>query len=89
MPSRDASVAAIFDHFDALSDPRLERNKLHLLHEMVVIALCAAICGADGWADVERFGKTRQKGQALLALPPGLLAFLSMPQMLLTKHVPT
>lgn len=59
MPSRVASVAAIFDHFDALTDPRLERNKLHLLHEMVVIALCGAICGADGWADMERFGNTK------------------------------
>ena len=53
------SVAAIFDHFETLTDPRIDRNKRHLLHEMVVIALCAAICGAEGWADVERFGKTK------------------------------
>jgi predicted transposase YbfD/YdcC len=53
------SVAAIFGHFDTLTDPRIERNKHHLLHEMVVIALCAAICGAEGWADVERFGNTK------------------------------
>jgi hypothetical protein len=31
--------------------------KRHLLIDMVVIGLCAAICGAEGWADVERFGK--------------------------------
>jgi uncharacterized membrane protein len=49
-----AAVAAIFDHFESLSFPRIERNKLHSLHEMVVVALCAAICGAEGWADVER-----------------------------------
>lgn len=52
-------VAAIFTHFENLTDPRIDRNKFHLLYEMVVIALCAAICGADGWADVERFGKTK------------------------------
>jgi len=55
------SVAAIFDHFDNLTDPRIQRNKKHLLHEMVVVALCAAICGAEGWADVERFGNTKLK----------------------------
>lgn len=53
------SVAAIFEHFDTLTDPRIERNKHHLLHEMVVVALCGAICGAEGWADVERFGDTK------------------------------
>jgi predicted transposase YbfD/YdcC len=53
------SVAAIFDHFEKLTDPRIDRRKQHLLHEMVVVALCGAICGADGWADVERFGKTK------------------------------
>lgn len=53
------SVAAIFEHFDSLTDPRLDRNKHHLLHEMVVVALCAAICGAEGWVDVERFGNTK------------------------------
>ena len=55
------SVAAIFDGFNTLNDPRMDRNKLHLLHEMVVVALCAAICGAEGWADVERFGNTKLK----------------------------
>ena len=53
------SVTAIFDHFDTLTDPRIDRRKQHLLHEMVVVALCGAICGAGGWADVERFGKTK------------------------------
>lgn len=53
------SASAIFDHFELLTDPRLERNKLHSLQEMVVVALCAAICGAEGWADVERFGNMK------------------------------
>lgn len=53
------AVAAIFDHFETVTDPRIDRNKHHLLHEMIVVALCGAICGADGWADVERFGNTK------------------------------
>ena len=55
------SVAAIFEHFETLTDPRIDRNKHHMLHEMVVVALCGAICGADSWADVERFGNTKLK----------------------------
>ena len=53
------STAAIFEHFNPLTDPRIDRHKIHSLHEMVVVALCAAICGADSWADVERFGNTK------------------------------
>ena len=46
----------ILTHFEDLEDPRVERTKLHHLSDMVAIALCGAICGADTWADVERFG---------------------------------
>lgn len=52
-------VVAIRERFAKLTDPRIERTKRHLLSDMVVIALCAAICGANSWADVERFGKTK------------------------------
>ena len=47
---------AFFSHFEDLADPRMERTKLHVLTDMIFIALCAAICGAEDWADVERFG---------------------------------
>jgi hypothetical protein len=40
---------------------------------MVVIAICAAICGADGWADVQRFGKAKRVWFArFLELPYGV-----------------
>lgn len=52
-------VVAIRETFANLPDPRVERTKLHLLSDMVVIALCAAICGANSWADVERFGEAK------------------------------
>jgi hypothetical protein len=50
---------AIFTHFRDVSDPRLDRKKLHSLFEMIVVALCGTICGAQGWADIERFGNSR------------------------------
>jgi len=49
----------IFSHFEDLTDPRVERTKRHRLGDMVAIALCATICGADSWADVERFGNAK------------------------------
>lgn len=49
----------ILTHFEALTDPRVERTKRHRLSDLVAIALCAAICGADSWADVERFGNEK------------------------------
>jgi predicted transposase YbfD/YdcC len=49
----------IFSHFEDLTDPRIERTKRHRLSDMVAIALCATICGADSWADVERFGNAK------------------------------
>ena len=67
------SVAAIFDHFDSLTDPRIQRNKKHLLHEMVVVALCATISGSDSWVDVENFGNSKLKWfQRFLDLENGI-----------------
>jgi len=51
----------VFTHFENLTDPRVERTRRHALPEMMAIALCAAICGAEGWADVERFGNAKRE----------------------------
>ena len=60
MSTAAAARPSILSHFEDLSDPRMDRTKLHRLSDMVAIALCAAICGAEGWADVERFGKMKK-----------------------------
>jgi predicted transposase YbfD/YdcC len=69
----DVTVAAGFlRFFGDLPDPR-GRNKIHQLDDMIVIAVMAVICGADSWAEVELFGKTKQKWLAtFLALPDGV-----------------
>lgn len=54
-----STTPEVFTHFDALTDPRMDRTKLHQLSDMTAIALCATLCGADSWADVERFGKEK------------------------------
>ena len=52
-------LPSIDRHFGDLIDPRIDRTKLHKLQDILVIAICAIIAGADNWEDVEEFGKTR------------------------------
>jgi predicted transposase YbfD/YdcC len=54
-------TASIVDHFASLPDPRLDRRKRHKLSDIFFITLCAVICGADDWASIELFGKSKQK----------------------------
>jgi predicted transposase YbfD/YdcC len=66
-------VVAILARFENLTDPRIERSKRHLLIDMVTIGLCAAICGADSWVDVEKFGHAKRDWFArFLELPDGI-----------------
>jgi predicted transposase YbfD/YdcC len=51
----------IADHFDLIEDPRIERTKLHDLNDIITIAICAVICGADTWTEIEEYGKAKQK----------------------------
>jgi predicted transposase YbfD/YdcC len=45
--------------FENLTDPRLERTRRHALLDIVILAVCATLGNADGWADIERFGKAK------------------------------
>ena len=55
-----APVAALSVHFADLEDPRVERTKEHPLINIVTIAICSVICGANGWVDMEVFGNAKQ-----------------------------
>ncbi len=64
---------SIRDHFAALPDPRIERTKRHQLLDILTIALCAVIGGADSWVEVEEFGKAKRTWLAqFLVLPHGI-----------------
>ena len=64
---------AIGQYFATVDDPRVERTKDHALLDSIILTLCAVMCGADGWVDVEEFGKTKQNWLAtFLALPNGI-----------------
>lgn len=46
--------------FGRIEDPRLDRQKKHKLLDIIGIAVCAAIAGADSWTDVQAFGKSKE-----------------------------
>ncbi len=67
---RETSIGA---HFAPLTDPRADRGQDHLLVDVVTIALCAVLCGADGWVGVETFGRAKEAWlRTFLALPGGI-----------------
>lgn len=49
----------VYKNFVDVTDPRADRGYNHDLLEMIFVALTATICGANGWADVERFAKAK------------------------------
>lgn len=51
---------SIEECFEELSDPRVEGRCEHQLLDMIMIAVCAVICGADSWVGVETFGKAKE-----------------------------
>ena len=67
------SSISIVEHFSDVTDPRSDQGKRHPLLSVIVIALCAVICGADGWTEIEEFGKNRQEWlESFLDLPHGI-----------------
>ena len=47
------------DQFSTIDDPRSSRNQLYTLSEILLVTLLAVICGAEGWQDVENYGKAK------------------------------
>ena len=47
------------DAFSAIEDPRSTRNQLYTVSEILLLTLCAVLCGADGWQDIEDYGKAK------------------------------
>ena len=63
----------LIEHFQDLEDPRWDRYKLHKFNDILFITICASICGADGWEDIELFAIAKEDWLAQhLDLPHGL-----------------
>jgi len=43
------------------------------LPDILVIAVCTVICGAEGWTEIEEFGRAKEEWlKKFLALPQGI-----------------
>ncbi len=63
----------IMDYFSSLPDPRIDRAKRHSLMDILVIALCASICGVESFVDMELFGEAKHDWfSTFLELPGGI-----------------
>jgi len=60
-------------HFTKLKDPRRRHRRLHLLPDIIVVALCAVVAGAQDWQEIETFGRERRAWlKRFLKLPNGI-----------------
>jgi len=63
----------IADHFFDLEESRIERTKHHQLIDIITLSICAVICGADTWVDIESYGRAKYEWlNKVLELPNGI-----------------
>jgi predicted transposase YbfD/YdcC len=60
-------------YFSELRDPRVERNREHLLEEILLIAIAAVLSGAESWNDIADYGEAKREWlKTFLTLPSGI-----------------
>jgi len=66
-------LASIATHFGHLTDPRVERTRDHQLLDILTIAICAMLCGAERPTGMVTFGKAKEDWlRTILPLPNGI-----------------
>jgi predicted transposase YbfD/YdcC len=70
---KNVSQLSLLKQFQGLDDPRIDRTKRHLLTDIISLAICAVIAGADGWEEIEDFGHDKFDWlKKYLRLPNGI-----------------
>src|ERR1700722_1974227 len=61
-------------HFEVLEDPREDQHKIHpKFHDILIVAILATICGADGWTEICEFAEAKIDWlKTFLKLPNGI-----------------
>ena len=69
----ESSGISLIEHLKKVLDPRVERGRRHKLMDLLVIALCATLGGADDWVEIVQFGQAKKDWFAtFLELPNGI-----------------
>lgn len=65
--------AVFIECFGALTDPRVECRKKHLLIDILALSICGVLSGAENWEEIEDFSKEHKDGyKKFLVLPNGI-----------------
>src|SRR4051812_22693595 len=70
---RDTTLELFTPFFATLTDPRVRRTQRHPLVNVIVLALCGTLAGAEGWAEIERYSRAKiDFFRRFLDLPHGI-----------------
>ncbi len=59
--------------FDGVTDPRVERTRLHNLKDIIGLTICAVLSGCNDWEEIEIYGQSKQQWlKQFLSLPNGI-----------------
>ena len=73
MATSEHPLRFLEEHFSFIEDPRLDRQKDHLLLDIIGLTIIGTLSGADNWVAIEEFGKAKQAFlKGLLLLPKGI-----------------
>lgn len=71
--SQQSPLSSLKQHFETIDDPRAAYRIQHQLVDMMMIAICAIICGADSWVEIEQYGLSKESWlSTFLELPNGI-----------------
>lgn len=57
----ELKVKTLFESLSTIDDPRVEGRSEYLLIDILVIAVCATICGVESWTEIEEFGEAKHE----------------------------
>ena len=73
MSSSNLPSSSLLKHFETLEDPRVSYLVEHRLLDIVALTICAVVCGAEGWEDIEAYGRSKLEWlKTFLELPNGI-----------------
>jgi predicted transposase YbfD/YdcC len=77
----------IVDHFRDIEDPRIDRHKRHMIWDIIVLTICAVVCGCETWEDIEIYGKEKHQWlKKFLALPNGIPSHDTIRRLFIRLH---
>ncbi|NLN70560.1 MAG: transposase family protein [Chloroflexi bacterium] len=73
--SKRRTIADLITYFSKITDEQKPNGIRHKLMDIIVIAICGAICGAKDWGMIEHFGNIKRKWfETFLELSHGILS---------------